>query len=273
MDDYTIHQNIFEGGFLVAIEPRSAGGNISTNYIKDAFVGMFIQGPGTVDLHDNRVLAYRGGVYLSTTVQHFPFNLGVQAGKFSIEPFEIPTVAHLDGSITNNDLSGHISDSALSFGLRMTLYGYGTASYHTEQSLNYIVRDNTIQDNVLGVVVDAGYSERNDLPPTGNFSGAFSDNDVSGNCRASMLLSFTRWDAALYQNRVSRRPYLQDSTYDLTFSDSDEDAFADRWIDHPGTDPVDGRTLNNLYLENGVPVANERDVPFDPEDSGPCVFD
>jgi hypothetical protein len=207
------------------------------------------------------VLANQGGIYFATTVVHFPFSLGVQANKFSIEPVELPTVAHLNGSIGNNVLSGHTRLNDLSFGIRLTLYGFDTAAQVTEQSLNYSITDNTIQDNVLGIVLDAGFSSRNGLPPHGNFSVAFSNNDISGNCRTPLLVSFTRWNAALYQNRVDDHPYLQDSTYDLTFSDGDALVFAARWIDHPETDSVDGRILNNLYLENGVPIPNKRDVP------------
>ena len=85
-----------------------------------------------------------------------------------------------------------------------------------------------------------------------------------------MLVSFTRWWAALDETRVSFRPYLQDSTYDITFTNGDEVVFADRWIDHPIEDPHDGRILNNIYLENGEFVDNCRNIPID---SGDSCFD
>jgi hypothetical protein len=33
------------------------------------------------------------------------------------------------------------------------------------------------------------------------------------------------------------------------------------WFDHPATDPVDGRTLNNHLFINGAEIANGRNLP------------
>jgi hypothetical protein len=136
----------------------------------------------------------------------------------------VPSVAHLNGSVINNDLGGH-KKNPHSFGLRLSLYGWGTASLIAEQSLRYVVRDNTIHDNAIGV--DAGYSDRNDLALSGDFSGTFVNNDVSGNCRTLMVVSFTRWNASLFPDQLSSYQYLQDSTYNFTFAGGVELIFAD----------------------------------------------
>ena len=273
VEDYVIRQNIIRQGFYLAMGTIDSNGEMSTNYMTNTETCAICSyaADGTVDILSNRILNSLGGILLAPTTQHFPFTLGAQAEEFSVDPFETPAVAHFDGTIINNDVSGHNIAPNFSFGIRLMMYGFGSPPHVIEQSLSSVVRDNTIHNNAFGVHVDAGFAERNELTPLGDFRGTFGGNDVLGNCRTSMLVTFTRNSATLFPDQLSRRPYLQDSTYAITFED---DVFADRWIDHPVEDPIDGRVLNNVYLENGETVApGTRIVPFDPENPEPCIFD
>jgi len=109
-------------------------------------------------------------------------------------------------------------------------------------------------------VVDGNYPYRtqNRIADCRLFEGridvTFQNNDVTGNSRTPLALTFTRNIAANDPMRLDPTLFATSFQYvqNSFFSVSDPDgSLVGAWLDHPVTDPIDGRTLNNRLFLNG----------------------
>ena len=127
-------------------------------------------------------------------------------------------------------------------------------------NIDAFIHDNRINRNDVGVVVDGNYPYRtqNRIADCRLFEGriavTFQNNDVTGNSRTPLALTFTRNIAANDPRRLDPTLFATSFQYvqNSFFSVSDPDgSLVGAWLDHPLTDPIDGRTLNNHLFLNG----------------------
>ena len=119
------------------------------------------------------------------------------------------------------------------------------------------VINNTITNNSLGVSVDAGFPFRTDQRLwTASFRTTFTGNTISGSKLAQALITFTRNSTAIFPGELKKDfKYLQGSTFTISDPGGDLNGYL---FDHPATDPIDGRFLNNTLKVNGVKIPNGR---------------
>jgi len=78
-------------------------------------------------------------------------------------------------------------------------------------------------------------------------------NTISASKTTPALISFTRNTAAEFPQQLKTFKYLQDSIITITDPTADLSGY---WFDHPATDPIDGRILNNSLKLNGSTIPN-----------------
>jgi hypothetical protein len=98
--------------------------------------------------------------------------------------------------------------------------------------------------NQVGIMIDAGFPRRIYPPFSGELEIVLSGNAISGSLTRKASVSFNRTFAA----NIANWKYLQDATY--TISDPDL-TLQGAPVEHPATDPLDGRVLNNRLYYNG----------------------
>jgi hypothetical protein len=136
--------------------------------------------------------------------------------------------------VCGNDLSDNNSqpnsDNAnfFSFGLRLFVINNTGNLDQTSGSLTATVCNNTIRNNSVGVVMDAGFAfrTRNSVFDPRRYSGTFdltfAGNEIIGNIRTPALISFTRFTASntpaqLNPSETLSYKYLENSIYDNVF--------------------------------------------------------
>ena len=159
--------------------------------------------------------------------------------------------------ISGNDLSDNNQDPNFSSGIRLAAILPGIPAAQSAGNLRVSVTNNTITNNSLGVSIDAGFPFRADQRLwSASFGITFSGNTVSGSKRAQALITFTRNTTAIFPEELRKDfKYLQDSTFTISDPGGDLNGY---WFDHPATDPIDGRFLNNTLKVNGVTIPNGR---------------
>ncbi len=160
--------------------------------------------------------------------------------------------------VSGNDLSDNTFTPNFSFGLRIAVI---TTIDHG--SVTATISNNRIKNNNLGVIMDAFISPLpNRMSPqlfTGTFDLTFEDNEIVGNVLTPALISFTLFTAALHPDaELPMWKYLERSIFDIRH-DGELDGY---WFDHPATDPIDERTLENVLKVNGDEIPNGRFIPF-----------
>jgi hypothetical protein len=93
-------------------------------------------------------------------------------------------------------------------------------------------------------MIEAGFPRRIYPPFSGELDIVLSGNSISGSLTRVASVSFGRTFAA----NINNWKYLQDATY--TISDPDL-TLQGTPLEHPATDPLDGRVLNNRLYYNG----------------------
>jgi hypothetical protein len=267
--DYAVRENLFGARLNQAVDSRQASGEIAANYARNvAICAICAAGPGEVRVKSNRAFDGLGGLLVSSTISHVPFDLGVQAQSLAVAPLVVRERPHFAAEVVGNDFSNHVRNASLSFGIRIMQYGLNTAQVVVDQGLTVIARKNRIRNNIFGVEADAGFPERGGPSPTGGLEAVFQGNDVGDNQRSPLLVTFTRHSTTFDCSQLPLRPYLENTSYNFHFLQGDSAQFEDIWIDHPSVDPHDQRWLDNRLRVNGRPIqAPFRYVPAAP---APC---
>jgi hypothetical protein len=248
--DFTIRNNFVTGWAFIGISTTASSGKILGNYITEVGCGTCISAgntssPADVIVSGNRSIRNElGGVLL----------LG---GGGAGEIFD-----RLSAVVSRNDLSNNNARRDFSFGLRVSVIRRDPPD-SLNQTLGYVtatVSGNRITNNSFGVTIDAGFPYRTDPRRyTGTLDVAFENNQVVENRLTPALISFTRNEATLSPSRLNFWKFLERSTFNITYPDGELDGY---WFDHPVSDPIDGRTLQNILKINGVEIPNGRYVPF-----------
>jgi hypothetical protein len=292
VQNFAVSRNIQQGGVAMGLAggvvTRGASGVIEGNFLTQDTGGVFALGgnanfPADVLVVGNRMIQDGNGIIAKGS----PWGIqpvGAPANPLAGVPFA-DVFEMLSIEISGNDLSENAGSKPplASQGIKIGVvfdhaYPPSAKSPCTDPrvvirgDVDAFVHDNRIAQNDIGVVVDGDYPYRtfNHVADCRLFEGridvTFKDNDVTGNLRTPLALTFTRNIAATDRTRLDPKKsatsfqYVQNSV----FSVSDPDAFfAGGWLDHPLTDPIDGRTLHNRFFLNGDEVpAPIRSYPY-----------
>jgi hypothetical protein len=255
--DFTLRRNYVTGGTFVGIQTIASSGTIEGNYITQVGCGTCL-GPGSgpsparVVFRGNRsVNNFFGGVLL--------LGGGTNDARYDT----------LAAVVEDNDLSDNNTNptAGQGFGIRAMVVRHDPPEdVGTTGNVIAAISNNRVTNNKLGISIDAGFPYRtfagtaDDRRHRGTLELSFVGNDVFANHMAPALISFTRSTAALTPAQLTTQwKYLERSTFDITDADG---SLAGYWVDHPPTDPADGRTLRNVLRINGAVVPNGRYVPF-----------
>lgn len=255
VQDFTIRSNYVTGGGDAGIRTRASSGKIQGNYITEVGGGTIIlagseSSPASVIFSGNRsVNNFFGGVVLNGSA--------ITDASFD----------RLSAVVADNDLSDSNANpvAGQGFGIRVIVVRHDPPNQGTSGNVTATISRNRITNNKFGFLIDAGFPYRTfggspDIRlHNGKVNLALEDNEVVGNLQATALISFTRNSATLIPSQLSQWKYLERSTFDITDSDGNLNGY---WFDHPVSDPIDGRTLQNTLSINGVEIPNGRHVPF-----------
>jgi hypothetical protein len=249
---FQLSHNVLSGaGTMIGFDISASSGTVRGNYASNILCGACIESgsattPQAVNVVGNRLVSNRQyGILL---------NGGGPEGT-------------LTATITNNDLSHNKANARLSGGLRLMTVRRSLADTATPTGgeLSAVLQGNTIRDNQVGIMIDAGF-------PTRTFNGVCSplvysgtttlvmrgSNLVSGNLVAPSVITFGRSNAAMFPTDfLPLWQYLHNSS--ITVEDGDN-ALAGFWFDNPLTDPYTGscpadathEALNNTLIVNGL---------------------
>jgi len=256
VSDFSIRRNVLTGSAALAIDGRASSGVIEQNFIIGAGCGTCIsagnnEAPAHYSFLRNRSVenVFAGVLVAGSSyggVLH-PALLPVAAGT---------TFDSVTAVISDNNLSDNNHDPHFTSAIRLFAFIPGVPTAQTGADLDVSVTNNTLMNNSFGVKIDAGFAFRADQRTwTAGFRTIFSGNSISGSKRTPALISFTHSTAAIYPAALKDFKYLQDSTLTIRDSGGDLEGY---WLDRPMTDPIDGRTLNNVLEVNGVTIANGR---------------
>lgn len=251
VQDFTIRNNYVTGG----IRTRASSGKIQGNYITEGGAGTVIlagsaSSPASVVFRGNRsVNNFNGGLFLNGSA--------ITDASFD----------RLSAVVKDNDLSDNNTNpnAGQGFGIRIVAVRHDPPNQGTSGNVTATISRNRISNNKLGFSIDAGFPYRTfEGSPdarlhNGTVNLSLEDNEVVGNLQAPALISFTRNSATLIPSQLSQWKYLERSTFDITDPDGNLNGY---WFDHPVSDPLDGRTLQNTLSINGVEIPNGRSVPF-----------
>ena len=256
VQDFTISDNYVTGGAFSGIETRAASGKIRGNHITRVGCGTCIvagsnSSPANVIFSGNRsVNNFFGGVAL----------LGGGITDASTD--------RLWAVVEGNDLSDSNTNptAGQGFGIRVMVVRHDPPDLGPTGNVTATISNNRISNNKLGVSIDAGFPYRTVMGSAdprlhnGTLNLSLVGNEVVANLMAPALISFTRNTATLTPGQLTTQwKYLERSTFDITDPDGNLNGY---WFDHPVTDPVDGRTLQNTLRINGAVIPNGRYVPF-----------
>jgi hypothetical protein len=253
---FAVRDNIIRGAGLFGLTTIASSGRVSSNYITGVSCGACIGAgnsgsPATVDIVGNRIVSNRlGGLLLNgsgTAIPELAYQLNV--------------------TVTRNDLSHNKATPRFSFGLRLFVIRQDLGGPFDLQSTGHVsavVRENRIDDNEVGILLDAGFPFRRvgSVVDTRQYSGTFDlslrGNTVSNSNLAPAAITFTRVNAAFNQSLLGLWQYLYHSSYTI---DDPDGSMAGVWIDHPSHDPISGALLDNHIIINGIEAANGRTFP------------
>lgn len=253
VQDFVIRDNYLTGGAFQGIQATASSGKIQGNYITQVGCGACIfagstTSPANVTFSGNRSRNNLfGGVLLNGS--------GISDPAFD----------RLSAVVDGNDLSDSNANVGQGFGVRVIVVRHDPPNPGDSGNVTATISNNRIHNNRFGFSIDAGFPYRtfggNPDPRLhkGTLNLSIRDNDVNGNLKAPALISFTRNTATLTPSQLSQWKYLEHSTFEITDSDGDLNGY---WFDHPVSDPIDGRLLQNILRINGVEIPNGRFVPF-----------
>ncbi len=287
VQNFAVSRNVQQGGaakgLAGGVVTRGANGVIEGNFLTQDTGGVFALGgnatfPANVQVVANRLNHNGNGIIAKGSpwgIQPVVARANPLAGVPFADVFETLSI-----EISGNDLSENAGSlfPGASQGIKIgVVFDH---SYPPSPNLpctdprvvirgevDAFVHDNRINQNDIGVVIDGDYPYRtfNHVADCRLFEGridvTFKDNDVTGNLRAPLALTFTRNIAATDRRRLDPKLFATSFQYvqNSFFSVSDPDgSLVGGWLDHPVTDPIDGRTLNNRLFLN----ADEMPPPF-----------
>jgi hypothetical protein len=199
-------------------------------------------------------VAFFGSTFAPNDSIHPIADFGAYSGVFQPVPFT-GALDRTVGYIIHNDLSHNTAVPTLTSGLRMALIGPSLAPEQSAGHLVMFVKDNHLNDNAHGFIIDAGFPFRpSPTIFTGSFTGRFENNEARGSLTAKALITFTRNNAAeTLPSSMLAWKYLMNSRYQVTYSSDEFDPGAGAservWIDDPSVDRGDVRlTLGNHLL-------------------------
>ena len=261
--DFILNNNFVTGGFnyptggaTAGIDIRASSGKISGNYITKSGCGACVSlgnasSPAQIVFTGNR------------SINNANYGL-LMGGDITASGYDT-----LSAVVEENDLSDNNINANQGGGIRVIVVKHDPPDLATSGNVTVFISDNRISNNNFGYSIDAGFPYRvfNGSPDprlhTGTVNLSLEDNEVVGNLRAPALITFNRNTATLNPgsstNGVTRFKYLEHSTYNITDADGELNGY---WFDHPVSDSVDGRTLQNTLRINGVVIPNGRYVPF-----------
>jgi hypothetical protein len=219
------------------------------NVLGAGFAGGPEDSPSDFVFQGNRSLANSSGsIFVGGSVDpsvFSTFDLGSYETEFTVVGRAVETLYKTTVVISGNDLSDNTDQPGFSFGIRIAtrfdmpggLPGNVTAT----------IWNNTIAGNQVGIMIDAGFPRRIYPPFSGELDIVLSGNSISDSNTLKASVSFNRTFAA----NIANWKYLQDTTY--TISDPDL-TLQGAPVEHPATDPLDGRVLNNRLYYNGVVI-------------------
>ncbi len=253
VQDFTIRNNFVTGSVLGGIEMRASSGEIQGNYITSVGCGICLvagnaAAPANVIVRGNRsVNNQTAGVILNG------------GSDFNGEILD-----KLSATVEENDLSNNNANSLVA-GFRVLVARHDPPSQGTSGSVTATVSNNRISNNTFGFSIAAGFPFRtlagspDPRLHNGMLNLSFEDNEVAGNLEAPAIITFTQLSATLAPAQLNQWKYLEHSTFNLTDPNGELNGY---WFDHPATDPIDGRTLQNILSINGTVIPNGRYVPF-----------
>ena len=216
------------------------------NQLSASFAGGAEDSPSDFVFQGNRALANSAGsIFVAGPVVpgfFSIFDLGIHETEFTWVGRAVETLYKTMAVISGNDLSDNTDEPGFSFGVRIaTRFDMpGGLPGHVSATIS----NNTIAGNQVGIMIEAGFPRRIYPPFSGELDIVLSGNSVSGSLTRKASVSFGRTFAA----NINNWKYLQDATY--TISDPDL-TLKGAPLEHPATDPRDGRVLNNRLYYNG----------------------
>lgn len=246
------------GPAMAAVSTAASSGIVAGNYIRGASCGACLAGgnaewPAVVEFTGNRSVGNGNGALLLS-------------GGITLER---PGIFNsLRFTALRNDLSGNRAMPRFSFGIRMFSLRREPPDpfMQNDGHVRGTIAHNRIAGNEFGVIVDAGFPYRtsggvaDDRQYTGTMDVSFHDNEIHGNA-VPALIAFTRFTASINPSTLTPSPgnswkYLLQSRFNISDPDL---SLAGYWLDHPHTDPVDGRVLLNTLIMNGVEIMQGRE--------------
>jgi hypothetical protein len=241
---------------------KAASGRIRGSYLGTLREGLIAFGgtsaaPADIGFTGNRVSDYPGGA-----VALIPAN---------------PAGDDLTAVISGNEFITSYVDSGPSnpFGLRVNGVFGGPPNVHGKL-MSSVIENRFLGSHRYAIIVSAGNVLRagGGVPDAHAYTAtlhlSFSGNFISPDqiTASTAIITYTNSRATELTcelNPANTGPacprvqngrywkYAQDSVFDLVHEGELDNA----WIDHPATDPVDGRVLNNILIMNGRVVPNE----------------
>jgi hypothetical protein len=242
------------------VDARMSSGTVSGNlFVGNGFAGTYLSGgndayPANVRIIGNRGFNnVRGGAGLGAFGRTIPLDLGANtlqspAILLTVDPASWPNL--LTATVNNNDFSGNVV-----YGLRCAPYppdDYYKLKADLTARLEANVSGNLFNGNQnYGLLLDAGFpsprSDRNAV--SAQFDLALQNNALTGNGRATALLTFERFAVSLGTDSLKDFKYLSQSVYNLNDTEGETLGFD---YDNPLMDPFDGTVLNNALIINGT---------------------
>lgn len=237
-----IQGNRFEAGFGVTLDLRATGATIARNQVSGTFsCDMCLSGPGAYRVTGNRLLAGPAGPIEGIIVAGAA-DLPVPAG---VEPFVVPRSVVASADIGNNEIRDHRSKT-VSGAIRLIGDGPGD----TRGSIHVTVHDNLLVNNMLGVILDAGFPAAS-ISLKGDIELILGHNDIRRSCQTDLFMTFARHATGL---GLEDGPYLLHSIYRLTLGG--DMSFSDAWFDNPPG-------LGNTLIVNGQVIGHRTRRSFD----------
>lgn len=242
VSDVVIRDSRFETNLASAVDLRASTGTVERIYFSGvgSSCDICFAGPGSYVARGNRLVG--GGI---PGVLVFPAI--VLPVPPSVEQFTLPTVAHVEALVENNEVRGHLA-KPVGVGLRVGAVGVGAAN--VRGSVTATFRNNSLINNTLGVLVEGGFVGASS---TGTFIDLTTTNNrITGSCQNDLLVVFSRGGQAY---GASPGPSVTNSAFKLTFS-GDLD-WSRAWFRHIGG-------LGNTLTVNGETIANGQFHAYDP---------
>jgi len=255
---YAITGNLFHTiGFIGAQTGPSIGAITGNSAVDSSCLGVGVNGGSksapqhTVVTNNSFMRNFCGGIIvLGDSVMLEGYDIGAQAGLFTLDALPNETLTSVATEIIGNRLSNNDVPGGDGFGVRIGIYSgsFGMNPAQTFTQVNVLMKSNEVRDNLVGILVNSAFLSR-DFAQTfsARVNATFIDNDVCGNETAPAIFDFTGVGAD-----PASVKYLQNSTYWLTYSGHDLDGFG---YNNPASDPYllpAVTPLNNTLRVNGV---------------------